>query len=64
MHPDLGKLDVTVTEFGEIADSMDIDKINKFLDKNVEDKKLNNLNPINPTLHRNSIKGEIKGLKP
>lgn len=41
MHPDLGKLDVSVTEFGEIAGSMDIDKINKFLDKNVEDKKLN-----------------------
>jgi len=41
VHPDLGKLDVTVTEFGEIADSMDIDKINKFLDKNVDDKKLN-----------------------
>ena len=39
-HPDLGKLDVTVTEFGEISGSMDIDKINKFLDKNVEDKKL------------------------
>jgi hypothetical protein len=41
VHPDLGKLDVSVTEFGEIAGSMDIDKINKFLNKNVEDKKLN-----------------------
>jgi hypothetical protein len=41
VHPDLGKLDVSVTEFGEIAGSMDIDKINKFLNRNVEDKKLN-----------------------
>ena len=40
-HPDLGKFDVTVTEFGEISGSMDIDKINKFLDQNVDDKKLN-----------------------
>jgi hypothetical protein len=39
-HPDLGKLDVSVSEFGEIKGSMSIDKINKFLDQNVEDKKL------------------------
>ena len=39
-HPDLGKFDVSVTEFGEIEGSMSIDKINKFLDKNVKDKKL------------------------
>ena len=40
-HPDLGVFNVSVTEFGEIAGSLDIDKINKFLDKNVDDKKLN-----------------------
>ena len=39
-HPDLGIFDVSVTEFGEIEGSMSIDKINKFLDKNVKDKKL------------------------
>ena len=39
-HPDLGKFDVSVSEFGEIEGSLSIDKINKFLDQNVEDKKL------------------------
>ena len=39
-HPDLGKFDISVTEFGEIEGSMSIDKINKFLDHNVADKKL------------------------
>ena len=39
-HPELGIFDVSVTEFGEIEGSMSIDKINKFLDKNVKDKKL------------------------
>jgi len=39
-HPDLGKFDISVTKFGEIEGSLNIDKINKFLDKNVEDKKL------------------------
>jgi hypothetical protein len=40
-HPDLGILNISVTKFGEIEGSMSIDKINKFLDKNVKDKKLN-----------------------
>jgi hypothetical protein len=40
VHPDLGKFDISVTEFGEIKGSIEIDKINKFLDKNVDDKKL------------------------
>lgn len=39
-HPELGIFDVSVTQFGEIEGSMSIDKINKFLDKNVKDKKL------------------------
>ena len=39
-HPDLGIFDISVTEFGEIEGSMSIDKINKFLDQNVKDKKL------------------------
>jgi hypothetical protein len=39
-HPELGKFDVSVTEFGEIEGSMSVDNINKFLDKNVKDIKL------------------------
>lgn len=40
VHPELGGLDVAVTEFGEIGGSLDIDKLNRFLNENVEDKKL------------------------
>lgn len=40
VHPELGGLEVAVTEFGEIGGTLDIDKLNRFLDKNVEDKKL------------------------
>ncbi len=40
-HPDLGGFDISVTTFGEIEGTIDIDNINRFLDKNVDDKKLN-----------------------
>ena len=40
VHPELGGLDVAVTEFGEIGGTLDIDKLNSFLNRNVEDKKL------------------------
>ena len=40
VHPELGNLEVAVTEFGEIGGTLDIDKLNKFLNENVEDKKL------------------------
>ena len=39
-HPELGEIDINVTSFGEIDGRLDIDKINKFQDKNVTDKKL------------------------
>ena len=40
VHKDLDGLDLKVDSFGEIKSSMSIDDINKFLNKNVEDKKL------------------------
>jgi hypothetical protein len=40
VHPDLGKFDVSVTAFGEIEGNLNIDDINTFLNKNVNDKKL------------------------
>ncbi len=40
VHKDLDGLDLSVNSFGEIKSSMSIDQINKFLNKNVEDKKL------------------------
>ncbi len=40
VHKKLSGLEVSVDTFGEIKSSMSIEKINAFLDENVEDKKL------------------------
>ena len=37
---DLKGFEIEINELGEIVSSLPIDKINKFLDKNVDDKKL------------------------
>ncbi len=40
VNPEIGDFDITINEFGEIVSTLDADKINKFLDKNLTDKKL------------------------
>lgn len=40
VNPELEGFDVKIDTFGEIKTSFDIDKINEFLNKEVEDKKL------------------------
>ncbi|MTI21880.1 hypothetical protein E1176_12680 [Fulvivirga sp. RKSG066] len=40
VNKDLEGFDIEIDSFGEITSSFDIDKINAFLNKNVEDKKL------------------------
>jgi len=40
VNPELEGFDINIDSFGEIKANYEIDKINKFLDKNVEDKKL------------------------
>ncbi|MEM6641870.1 MAG: hypothetical protein AAF616_02730 [Bacteroidota bacterium] len=40
VHKDLDGLELNVDSFGEIKSNMSVDAINKFLNKNVEDKKL------------------------
>jgi hypothetical protein len=40
VHKDLSGFDVSIDSFGEIKSNMDIEKINEFLNKNVDDKKL------------------------
>ncbi|GAB4232113.1 MAG: hypothetical protein Tsb0034_04810 [Ekhidna sp.] len=40
VHKDLDGLDLSVDSFGEIKTNMPIEKLNEFLNKNVEDKKL------------------------
>ncbi len=40
VHDDLKGFEVKINEFGEIITNLNVDKINSFLDENVEDKKL------------------------
>ncbi|MEN2281792.1 hypothetical protein AAGF08_06600 [Algoriphagus sp. SE2] len=40
VHDDLKGFKMEINSFGEISSSFSIDKINEFLNKNVEDKKL------------------------
>ena len=40
VHKDLEGFDIKIDKFGEIKGNFDIDKINTFLNKNVEDKKI------------------------
>ena len=40
VHDKLKGFDIKVNEFGEIVTNYNIDKLNEFLDENVEDKKL------------------------
>lgn len=40
VHEELKGFDLKINEFGELSSSLNVDEINKFLNKNVEDKKL------------------------
>lgn len=42
VHKDLEGFDISINTFGEINRSIDIEKINEFLNKNMDDKKLRN----------------------
>ncbi len=41
VHKDLSGFEISINEFGEIVTNMKMDKLNEFLDKNLDDKKLN-----------------------
>ncbi len=40
VHRDLSGLEISINQFGEIKSNMNIEKVNEFLNANVEDKKL------------------------
>ncbi|WP_394996150.1 hypothetical protein [Emticicia sp.] len=42
VHKDLNGFDIKINSFGEIQMSYDVEKINQFLNKTVDDKKLRN----------------------
>jgi len=52
VNKDLEGFDIKINSFGEIVTSYDLDKINDFLDKNVDDKKLKNRTDF---LHKRNI---------
>ena len=39
LHKDLEGFEMSINEFGEIKSTMDINKVNEFLNKHVDDKK-------------------------
>ena len=42
VHKDLDGFEISINTFGEINRTIDIEKINEFLNKNMDDKKLRN----------------------
>lgn len=48
VHKDLEGLEVEINEFGEIKTNMSADKLNEFLNKNVDDKKLRDRDDLKP----------------
>ena len=40
IHEELSGFDIQINRFGQMESNFDIDKINKFLNKNIDDKKL------------------------
>jgi len=46
-HDDLQGFDIRINEFGEIVSSYSVEKLNEFLNKNVEDKKLKDRKDLN-----------------
>jgi hypothetical protein len=45
VHEDLKGFDIKINEFGEITSNLGVEKVNQFLNKNVEDKKLKGRKP-------------------
>jgi hypothetical protein len=42
-HEELKGFDIRINEFGQIISTMPVDRLNRFLNENVEDKKLKDL---------------------
>lgn len=60
VHKDLDGLEVSIDTFGEIRSNMNIEKINEFLNKNVDDKKLLEREDFEEIKRKGKSKGKIK----
>ena len=47
VHEDLDGLELSINSFGEIKSNVAVEKVNDFLNKNVEDKKLKKQKTVN-----------------
>jgi hypothetical protein len=61
VHKDLDGFDIKINSFGEITTSFDMDRINAFLNKNVDDKKLRDREDITGKKPAKSKKKSTKG---
>lgn len=48
VNPELDGFDIKIDTFGEITTNYDVDKINQFLNRHVDDKKLRDRDDIQP----------------
>jgi hypothetical protein len=55
INPDLDGLSVNINSLGEVVTSYDIDKLNEFLNENVDDKKLRDRNEEPPATKKPKI---------
>lgn len=46
VNPELDGFDIQINEFGEIVSSFDVQKLNAFLDKTVDDKKFRGVDVV------------------
>ena len=60
VHKDLDGLEVQIDTFGEIHSNMNIEKINEFLNKNVDDKKLEERDDYQEIKTKGKSKGKGK----
>ena len=60
VHKDLDGLEVSIDTFGEIRSNMNIEKINEFLNKNVDDKKLLEREDYEEMKKKGKSKGKTK----
>ena len=60
VHKDLDGLEVSIDTFGEIRSNMNIEKINEFLNKNVDDKKLAEREDYNEMKSKGKVKVKKK----
>jgi hypothetical protein len=60
VHRDLDGLEVQIDTFGEIHSNMNIEKINEFLKKNVDDKKLEEREDYQEIKTKGKSKGKVK----